>query len=214
VKPEDRLPGGLLAVWVGLCAVSGVAPRDRVIWVMEVLPVWLALAALIPTYRRFPLTPLLYLLIFVHACVLTLGAKYTYAEVPLGFWVQGWLDLPRNPYDGLGHFFQGFVPVVVVREVLLRTSPLRPGKWLGFLACSVCLAASALYELIEWWVAITREESADAFLGAQGDVWDTQKDMALCLLGSLLGLLAFSRLQDRQLAARGLADSPRDAPAS
>lgn len=204
VEPSSsREPIVLTAVWAVLCILSGIAPNERLIWFMEVLPVLLALAILIPTYRRFRFTPLVYRLIFIHACILTLGAKYTYAEVPLGFWVQDAFGLARNHYDRLGHVAQGFFPAIVAREVLLRTSPLTRGKWLFFLVACVCLAFSAVYELIEWWVAVFKEEAADSFLGAQGDVWDTQWDMFLCLLGALASLTFLSRYHDRELVAAG-----------
>jgi putative membrane protein len=197
------LPVALLAAWVALALLSAaLGPEGWVIWFLEVGPVLLALAILIPTYRRFRFTDLVYVWIFVHACVLTYGAHYTYAKVPLGFWIQDALGWGRNPYDGIGHFFQGFVPALVAREVLLRTSPLERGKWLFFLVVCVCTAFSALYELIEWWVALTSDEAGGDFLGTQGDEWDTQKDMALCLLASILAQLFLGGAQDRQLAAQ------------
>jgi putative membrane protein len=165
-----------------------------------VAPILIATPILLLTARRFPLTPLAYRLIFVHALVLMLGGHYTYAEVPAGFWIKRALGLARNPYDRLGHFAQGFVPAIVVREVLIRRSPLEPGKWLTFLVLCVCLAISALYELVEWWAALIGGEGADAFLGTQGDQWDTQWDMLVALLGAATALLVFSRLHDRQIA--------------
>jgi len=145
---------------------------------------------LVATYRRFPLTPLAYRLIFVHAGILMLGGHYTYAEVPPGFWVRDLLGLSRNHYDRLGHFAQGFVPAIVAREILLRKTPLRPGGWLFFLVTCICLAISAFYEFVEWWTALLSGEAAMAFLGTQGDVWDTQWDMFLCLLGALAAVEA------------------------
>ncbi|HEX6862299.1 MAG TPA: DUF2238 domain-containing protein [Thermoanaerobaculia bacterium] len=190
----------LLALTVAALAVSGIGPHDRTTWWLEVFPVVLGVPLLIATRRRFPLTPLLYVLLFVHALILILGGHYTYARVPLGFWVQDLLDLGRNHYDRLGHFAQGFVPAILAREILLRRTPLRPGGWLFFLVCSVCLAFSACYEFFEWWAAVIGGSAAHDFLGTQGDVWDTQWDMFLALLGAITAQLLLSRLHDRQLA--------------
>ena len=193
--------GALLAAVSVALLVSGVSPRDRTTWWLEVFPVLVAAPVLIATFARFPLTPLAYTLIALHALILILGGHYTYAQVPLGFWAQDWLGLARNHYDRLGHFAQGFVPAIVAREVLLRTSPLRPGRWLFFLVTATCLAISACYELIEWWAALAGGQSADAFLGTQGDVWDTQWDMFLALIGALTAQLTLSRAHDRALAS-------------
>lgn len=200
---SSRLPLALLVAVLAVLAWSGVSPRDRATWVMEVAPAVLAIPALALTYRRFPLTPLLYVLVAFHAVVLCVGGRYTYAEVPIGFWVRDALGLARNHYDRLGHLMQGFVPALIAREVLLRTSPLRPGRWLFTLATSVALAISAAYELVEWLAAVLLGQGADAFLGTQGDPWDTQWDMFLALCGALLAQLLFARLQDRQLARLG-----------
>ncbi len=189
----------LLSVGAALLILSGISPYDRPTWWLEVLPVLIAVPILFMTWGRFPLTPLAYRLIFVHALVLMLGGHYTYAQVPPGFWVQDLLDLSRNHYDRLGHFIQGFVPAIIAREVLLRTSPLVPGKWLFALVTMTCLAISALYELIEWWVAVASEEGAHAFLGTQGDQWDTQWDMFLALLGAITSQALLARVHDRQL---------------
>ena len=197
---SGREPLALLAIGAVALVVSGIAPHDRATWVLEVAPALIAAPVLIATARRFPLTPLAYRLIFLHALILMVGGHYTYAEVPAGFWVQDALHLARNPYDRLGHLAQGFVPAVVVREVLIRRSPLRPGKWLTFLVLCVCLAISAAYELVEWWAALIGGESADAFLGTQGDQWDTQWDMLTALIGAALSLLLLSRVHDRQIA--------------
>ena len=167
---------------------------------MEVAPVLIAAPILVATYRRFPLTSLLYVLICVHALVLILGGAYTYARVPLGFWLQDLLELERNPYDRIGHFAQGFVPAIIAREILLRRSPLRPGKWTFFIVCCICLAISAVYEFIEWWAALILGQGAQEFLGTQGDPWDTQADMFLALIGAAAALAALSRLHDRQIA--------------
>lgn len=203
---EQRRPGlgWVLAGGVGLVLLwSGWQPRDRMTWWMEVAPVLLAAPILFATRKRFPLTTLAAVLIAVHAVILIVGGRYTYAEVPAGFWVRDALGLERNPYDRLGHFAQGFVPALIAREILLRTSPLRPGAWLFFLVCCVCLAISAVYEFVEWWAALLTGEAADAFLGLQGDVWDTQWDMLTALIGALAAQVLLSRLHDRQLAGLG-----------
>jgi len=188
----------LLATIVAVIA-SGVAPLERGTWWMEVAPVLIGVPLLLATRRRFPLTPLLYRLLFLHAVILVVGGHYTYARVPAGFWVQDALDLARNPYDRLGHFAQGFVPAILSREILLRTSPLVRGGWLAFLVVSVCLAVSAFYELVEWWAALLVGEAAESFLGTQGDVWDTQWDMFLALVGACTALLLLRGVHDRGL---------------
>jgi putative membrane protein len=190
----------MLILGAVLLTVSGIAPYDRATWWMEVAPVLIVVPILITTGKRFPLTPLAYRLIFIHCLILMLGGHYTYARVPLGFWVQDLLDLSRNHYDRLGHLAQGFVPAIIVREVLLRTSPLRPGKWLFFLVTCVCLAISACYEFVEWWAALLGGEAADAFLGTQGDSWDTQWDMFLAFVGAMAAQLLLSRRHDKELA--------------
>jgi putative membrane protein len=190
----------LVAIAAAL-VVSGIRPFDRLTWFMEVVPVLIAAPVLIATYRRFPLTNLLYALIFVHALVLILGGAYSYARVPLGFWLQDLLALERNPYDRLGHFMQGFVPAMVAREILFRGGFVRGGRMLGFLSACVALAVSAFYELIEWWSALALGQGAEEFLGTQGDPWDTQADMFLALLGAASALALLSRLHDRQMAS-------------
>jgi putative membrane protein len=190
----------LLVGGLALLVLSGVAPHDRFTWVLEVAPILLGVPILIATHRRFPLSPLLYRLLFVHACVLMVGGHYTYAEVPLGFWAEKALGLARNDYDRLGHFMQGFVPALLAREILVRATPLRPGGWLFTLVTAVALAISALYELIEWWTAVLTGAKAEAFLATQGDPWDTQWDMFLALCGALVAQLLLARVQDRQLA--------------
>lgn len=199
-RVRRREPFGLLVVGLVLLVVSGIGPRDRTTWWLEVAPILIALPILLATARRFPLTPLAYRMVFLHALVLMLGAHYTYAEVPAGFRVKDALGLARNPYDRLGHFVQGFVPAIVAREVLIRRSPLRSGGWLAFLVLCVCLAISALYELVEWWAAVIGGEGADAFLGTQGDQWDTQWDMFMALIGASVALLTLSRRHDRELS--------------
>lgn len=193
-------PLPLLIAVLAVLAWSGESPHDRFTWVLEVAPVLIGLPILLATHRRFPLTPLLYTLLAVHACILMVGGKYTYAEVPLGFWVSDALGLARNHYDRLGHFAQGFVPAILARELLVRTSPLKGSKWLPFVVVAFCLAFSAFYELIEWWTAVASGAASTAFLGTQGDVWDTQWDMFLALIGAATSLLILSRTHDRQLA--------------
>ncbi len=196
-----REPFVLLGIAAAGVVASGIGPYDRVTWWMEVAPALIAAPILIATHRRFPLTPLLYRLLCLHALILCLGAHYTYARVPFGDWVRDAFDLARNHYDRLGHFAQGFVPAIAAREILLRTSPLRAGRWLFFLVCCVCLAMSAVYELIEWWAALLGGESAAAFLGTQGDQWDTQWDMFLALCGAVLAQLLLARPHDRAISA-------------
>jgi putative membrane protein len=191
--------GALLAVVLAGLVWSGWAPHDRFTWWLEVAPVLIVVPVLLATAHRFPLTPLAYTLIAVHCWVLMVGGHWTYAQVPAGFWVKDALGLARNPYDRLGHLMQGFVPAIVAREVLWRTSPLQGSRWLGPLVVSVCLAVSACYELIEWLVAVATGSAAEAFLGTQGDVWDTQWDMAMAGVGALLALLLLSGLHERQL---------------
>ena len=179
---------------------SGIEPHDRFTWFLEVVPVLIALPVLVATRAVFPLTPLAYGLLALHGVILMVGGHYTYAEMPLFNWIRDALELTRNNYDRVGHVAQGFVPAIVAREILLRRSPLSAGKWLFFLVTCVCLAISALYELIEWWVAIASGDEAVAFLATQGDVWDTQWDMFLALLGALSSQLLLGRRHDRQLA--------------
>jgi putative membrane protein len=205
----DREPLVLLVAGLAALAWSGLHPHDRFTWLLEVAPILIAVPVLVATRRRFPLTPLAYRLIFVHALILMLGGRYTYAEVPLGFWVKDALGLARNHYDRLGHFAQGFVPAIIAREILIRKTPLRPGRWLFFLVTCVCLAVSAVYELVEWWTAVATGEAATAFLGTQGDPWDTQWDMFLALLGALTAQITLARVHDRQLEAVAGGPIPR-----
>ena len=189
--------------WLGIFGIvfvwSAIHPKDRMIWFLEVFPAAVGLAAVVWTYRRFRLTELTYWLILVHCVILMVGGHYTYAEVPLFDWIAEVLGSTRNQYDKLGHFAQGFIPAIVAREILLRRSPLERGGWLFFLVVCVCLAISAFYELIEWWVALAAGASSEAFLGTQGYVWDTQSDMAYALLGAITAQLLLARLHDRQL---------------
>ena len=184
---------------IGLLVVSGLHPFDRATWVMEVAPAVIALPVLWVSYKNFPLTSLLYALLFVHAAVLMLGGAYTYARVPLGFAIQDVLHLSRNPYDKIGHFFQGFVPALVAREILIRGSYVRGRRMLAFVVVCIVLAISACYEFIEWGAALAMGQGADEFLGTQGDPWDTQSDMFFALIGSVVALLSLSRVQDRQI---------------
>ena len=186
-------------VLVALVA-SGVGPYDRGTWLMEVAPVFLAFPVMWVTRHRFRLTTLLYVLIALHALVLIAGGHWTYARVPVGFAVQEWLDLGRNPYDKLGHFVQGFVPALVARELFVRLQVVNGRRWRAFLIVCVVLAISATYELIEWAAALALGQGAEEFLGTQGDVWDTQSDMFLALIGALTALASLSRLHDAQLA--------------
>ena len=199
LKPSTVLALGVI-VLIALVA-SGIRPYDRATWWMEVAPVLIAAPVMVATYQRFPLTGLLYVLIAVHALVLILGGAYTYARVPLGFWLQDWLGSERNPYDRIGHLMQGFVPALVAREILLRNGYVAGRRMAAFLSVCLALAVSASYELIEWWSALALGEGADDFLGTQGDPWDTQEDMFCALIGSILSVSLLSRLQDRQIRA-------------
>ncbi|GAA2887841.1 inner membrane protein YjdF [Actinoplanes cyaneus] len=197
--PRRREPAVLLTVGVVALAVSAVGAKSLGTWFLEVLAALVAAVVLVATYRRFPLSPLAYRLILAHALILMIGGHWTYAEVPAGDWVRDALGLARNPYDRLGHFAQGFVPAIVAREILLRRTPLRPGRWLTALVICVVMAVSATWELFEWLSAVIGGSSADDFLGTQGDVWDTQWDMFMAGVGAITSLLVLSRLHDRQL---------------
>jgi putative membrane protein len=188
-----------LLVFFSVFVWSAINPHDYFTWFLEVLPAVIGFILVLYTYRRFRLTDLLYWLILLHAVILMIGGHYTYAEVPLFNFIRDKFDLSRNHYDKVGHFAQGFIPAILAREILIRTSPLKPGKWLFFIVVCICLAASAVYELIEWWVAVASGTAADAFLGTQGYVWDTQSDMALALLGAIIALVFLGRYHDRQL---------------
>lgn len=192
----------LLALVAGALVYSGIAPKDRLTWFMEVVWVIAALPLIYYSWPRFPLTRLLCWLLAAHALVLIHGGAYTYAETPLGFWLRDTFHFERNPWDRVGHFMQGFVPAILARELLLRLTPLRRGGWLVYLVLAACLSFSAFFELIEWWAALAFGADADAFLATQGDQWDTQWDMFLCLVGAGLSLLVWSKLHDRQLGSR------------
>lgn len=195
----------LLAILGAVFAWSAIHPHDRFTWLLEVFPVMIALPLLALTYRRFPFSRLAYGLMLVHAIILLIGGHYTYAEMPLFNWLRDANGWDRNYYDRLGHVAQGFIPAIVAREILLRTSPLQPGKWLTFLVICVCLAISALYEMLEWWVALASGSDAVAFLATQGDVWDTQWDMFLALLGAVAALALLSGWHDRSMRRLGWA---------
>ncbi|WP_123774554.1 DUF2238 domain-containing protein [Acinetobacter sp. BIGb0102] len=188
------------AILAILLVISGIQPFDRTTWWLEVTPVLIAIPLLFVTYKTFPLTHLLYVLIFCHAIVLIVGGAYSYARVPFGFEIAEWFDLDRNPYDKIGHFMQGFVPAMVAREILIRNHILAKGKMLSFIVICIVLAISATYELIEWAAALLLGQGAEEFLGTQGDEWDTQSDMFFALIGSIMALLLLSKWHDRQIA--------------
>lgn len=192
---------GLLALVLAVLAWSGIGAYERGTWLLEVFPVLVAVPVLLASWRRFPLTRLLYALIALHAVILMVGGHYTYARTPLGFWMQEWFGFTRNHYDRIGHLAQGFIPAIAAREILLRRTPLRSGGWLFTLVTAVALAISALYELAEWGAAVALGSGADEFLATQGDVWDTQKDMLMAWLGAMAAQLLLSRWHDRQLQA-------------
>lgn len=194
---EFRVLIGLVAAAL---ALSATGPSDRTTWILESIPVMIGVPWLVLARQSFPLTPLANRLLAFHACVLLLGAYYTYAKVPLGFWVADTFDLARNHYDRFAHVVQGFVPAILAREILLRKTPLQPGGWLFVLVSCVCLAFSAFYEMIEWWSAEIGGEGADAFLGAQGDIWDSHWDMLLALIGAIVSQAAFAHRHDRAVA--------------
>ncbi|WP_246606008.1 DUF2238 domain-containing protein [Paractinoplanes toevensis] len=205
--PPRREPVILLAVGLVALVVSAIGAASLGTWFMEVLAALIAAPILVLTYRRFPLTPVVYRLILAQALILMIGGHWTYAEVPAGDWVRDALGLARNPYDRLGHLAQGFVPAIIAREILLRRTPLRPGGWLSALVLCVVMAVSATWELFEWVAALIGGSSADDFLGTQGDVWDTQWDMAMAAVGAIVSLLLLSRLHDRQLLDLGRRDA-------
>ena len=197
---QSAVLSAVIVVWLAALVASGIAPYDRLTWVMEAAPVMIALPLLIATRRRLPLTTLLYVLVCIHGLILIYGAAYTYARVPLGFELQALFGFERNPYDRLGHFAQGFVPAIVARELLIRVFRIRRGGLLFFLVICIVLAVSAFYELIEWWSALVMGQAADEFLGTQGDPWDTQWDMFLALVGAIVAQRALARRHDRQIA--------------
>ena len=193
----------LLGSMVVLLVWSGIHPHDRFTWWLEVAPIFIGVPALILLYPRLRLTPLVYTLIWIHCGILMLGGHYTYAQVPLGFWMERWFGFTRNHYDRIGHLAQGFIPAMLAREIFIRRSPLAGSRWLPFMVVCFCLAFSAFYELVEFWTALAEGSAATDFLGTQGDPWDTQWDMMLALIGAIVSLLLLSRVQDRQLARSG-----------
>jgi putative membrane protein len=188
-------------IYLAVLVWSGIEPKDLYTWFLEVLPALIAAGVLLATRRRFPLTPLVYILILLHSLILMQGGHYTYGEEPFFNWLKEVLGWPRNNYDKVGHFVQGFIPAMVAREILLRKAVVSGRGWLSFLVVCVCLAISAFYELLEWWVALLSGSGADAFLATQGYVWDTQSDMGLALAGAILALVLLGKVHDRQLAA-------------
>jgi len=198
-RSEPAFHLSLLLSFLALLAWSAYLPHDWLTWFLETVPAMLGVMILLFTYARFRLTLLVYILIWLHAAVLLIGGHYTYAEMPLFNWLRDTYHLDRNYYDRVGHVFQGFVPAIIAREILLRRSPLKPGKWLFFIVTCICLAISAFYEFIEWWVALASGEAATAFLATQGDIWDTHWDMLLALCGALAAQVSLRRIHDRQL---------------
>ncbi|MBI5006569.1 MAG: DUF2238 domain-containing protein [Nitrosomonadales bacterium] len=194
-EPLILLPTGII-----LLGITALHPHDYPTWWMETAPIFIAVPILAATYKRYPLTPLLYRLLFLHALILMVGGHYTYAEVPLGYWMQDWFGFARNNYDKIGHLAQGFIPAMLFRELLLRSSPLKQGKLLFTLVAACCLAVSASYELIEWAAAEMMGQGADAFLGTQGYAWDTQSDMLMALIGAVVAQVVLGKVQNRQLS--------------
>jgi putative membrane protein len=192
-----------IAIFLAVLIWSGVAPKDFMTWGLEVFPAVAGALLLWFTRERFPLTSLTYVLILVHAVILMVGGHYTYAEVPLGDWVRDAFDGTRNNYDKLGHLAQGFIPAIIAREIVIRLRVFNSVRWRNFFIVSFCLGFSAFYELIEWWVALSSNEAADAFLGTQGYVWDTQSDMGLALIGAIAALLLLGNVHDKQMRERG-----------
>ncbi len=196
----DRRLTWFLVLLAPVVIWSWIGPHDRFTWWLESAPAVVGVPLILALQKKFPLSSLLLVLLWLHCVLLVTGGHYTYAQVPLGEWAKGWFGWTRNNYDKLGHFTQGFVPAILTREILLRASPLRGSKWLGFLVVCVCLAFSAFYELVEWFTAITSGEAANDFLGTQGDPWDTQTDMLWALIGAIVAMTLFTRLHDRSLA--------------
>ena len=203
--PSKRYHIILLIVVLAFWVWSGIKPQDtRLTWVLETFPFMIALPVMLITYKRFQLTDLTYTLIAIHAMILMLGGHYSYAKVPLGFWMEEWFGWTRNNYDKIGHLMQGFGPAIYTREIIARTSPLKRGKWLGFMSVAVPLAFSAIYEIIEWLASLTNPTDTEAFLGTQGYIWDTQTDMFLCLIGSILALIILTKSHNRYLSKIGV----------
>ncbi|WP_455205089.1 DUF2238 domain-containing protein [Kaarinaea lacus] len=201
---RNKLDNKIL-LWLGVFAAvfiwSAISPKDRFTWILEVAPAIIGLIVIVATYHSFRLTSLAYVLVLIHCIILMIGGHYTYAEVPLFNHISEILGSSRNNYDKIGHFAQGFVPALIAREIIIRKNVIQTPAWRSFFIISFCLALSAFYELVEWWVALATGESADAFLGTQGYIWDTQSDMALALFGAICSLAIFSKIHDRQLRA-------------
>lgn len=195
----------LLTIVLIFWAWSGIAPHDtRLTWVLETAPLMIAFPIILFTYKRFPLTNLTYTLIAIHAVILMFGGHYSYAKVPLGFWMEDWFGWTRNNYDKIGHFMQGFGPAIYTREIIARTSPLKRGKWLGFISVAVPLAFSALYEIFEFLASLSNPADTEAFLGTQGYIWDTQTDMLWCLIGAIVALIVLTKLHNKYLLRIGV----------
>jgi len=188
-----------LGIFFSVLIWSGINPKDYLTWLLETAPAMAGFIALMATRQRFPLTGLAYDLILVLSLILMIGGHYTYAEVPLFEWFKEAFHQDRNNFDKLGHFAQGFVPAIIAREIIMRNNVLKNTNWLNFFVICICLAISAFYELIEWWVALVSKEAAESFLGTQGYVWDTQSDMALALLGAMVALVTLKQVHDRQI---------------
>ncbi|HOG91151.1 MAG TPA: DUF2238 domain-containing protein [Smithella sp.] len=198
---SEKYPAILLIIVLIFWIWSGINPHDsRLTWVLETLPFMIALPIMLMTYKKFRLTDLMYTLIAIHAMILMLGGHYSYAKVPLGFWMENWFDWTRNNYDKIGHFMQGFGPAIYTREIMARTSPLKRGKWLALVSIAVPLAFSALYEIFEWLASLSNPTDTEAFLGTQGYIWDTQTDMFWCLVGSIVALIFLTNLHDKYLS--------------
>jgi putative membrane protein len=194
----------LLVIVLAFWTWSGVGLKDtRLTWILETFPIMIALPIILLTYKRFTLTNLAYTLVAIHAIILMFGGHYSYSKVPLGFWMENWFGWTRNNYDKIGHFMQGFGPAICSREILARTSPLKRGKWLGFLSVAVPLAFSALYEIFEWAASISNPTDTEAFLGTQGDIWDTQTDMLWCLIGAIAAIILLTKLHNKYLSKIG-----------
>jgi putative membrane protein len=202
---SNKYPVFLLITVSAFWLWSGIRPLDtRLTWVLETFPFMIALPVMLFTYNRFRLTNLTYTIIAIHAVILMLGGHYSYAKVPVGYWMEDWFGWTRNNYDKIGHFMQGFGPAIYTREIMARTSPLKPGKWLSFVSVAVPLAFSAIYEIIEWLASLSNPADTEAFLGTQGYIWDTQTDMFFCLIGSIAALILLTKLHDKYLQRVGV----------
>ncbi len=205
IMTSDRYPLVLLIIVSAFWVWSGIDPHDtRLTWVLETFPFMIALPVMLFTYNRFRLTDVAYTLIAIHAMILMLGGHYSYAKVPIGFWIEDWFGWTRNNYDKIGHFMQGFGPAIYTREIVARTSSLKRGRWLGFISVAVPLAFSAIYEIIEWLASLSNPADTEAFLGTQGYIWDTQTDMFWCLIGSIAALITLTKLHNKHLSKIGV----------